>query len=271
LWLGAAGLSWRLPTASGLDMLLRLSATALHGETDAVTLGNDTLPKMEMDAQQLRGEMELGQAFGFEDGGRVRPYLRAGASYDLGDGARDAVTGEFGTGLQLHWPRLGLETELEIQARLASKGGRDYREYTGTGTLRYDLGGDRRGLQLSLRPSLGLARGAAEGLGGADVPLDGGIFNASPSLSAGRAAGNSRGLGLGLRSELSYGIGDVRLARGLPGLLTLYGASDLSSGASGYGGGLRFGAARFSLDAGLRHESGADADRELLLDATLRF
>jgi len=63
----------------------------------------------------------------------------------------------------------------------------------------------------------------------------------------------------------------VRLARGLPGLLTLYGASELSSGASGYGGGLRFGAARFSLDAGLRHESGADADRELLLDATLRF
>ena len=70
---------------------------------------------------------------------------------------------------------------------------------------------------------------------------------------------------------MAYGIGDVRLARGLPGLLTLYGKSELSSGASGYGGGMRFEAARFALDAGLRRDSGADADRALLLDATLRF
>jgi len=137
--------------------------------------------------------------------------------------------------------------------------------------LRYDLGGDRRGLSVALRPSLGLARGLGSGsLGAADVPLDGGAFGAPLSLSAGRVAGGSS-RGLGLRSELSYGIGDVRLGRGLPGLLTLYGASELSSGAGGYGGGLRFEAARFALDAGLRLESGAAADRELLLDATLRF
>ena len=70
---------------------------------------------------------------------------------------------------------------------------------------------------------------------------------------------------------MAYGIGGARLARGLPGLLTLYGKCELSSGASGYGGGLRFEAARFALDAGLRHDSGADSDSQLLLDATLRF
>ena len=273
LWLGAAGFSWRLPTADGLDMLLRLSATALHGETDGGRFNDGrTYEETETDAQQLHSEVELGQVFGFEDGGRLRPYLRAGASYDFGDGARDAATGEFGTGFQVHWPRLGLETEVEIQARLSNKDDRDYREYTGTGTLRYDLGGDRRGLSVALRPSLGLTRGAADGLSAAGVPLDGGAFGAPLSLSAGGVAGgSSRGMGMGLHSELAYGIGDVRLARGLPGLLTLYGASELSSGASGYGGGLRFEAARFALDAGLRHESGADADSELLLDATLRF
>ncbi|MDD9817652.1 MAG: hypothetical protein OXU61_05905, partial [Gammaproteobacteria bacterium] len=147
---------------------------------------------------------------------------------------------------------------------------RDYREYSGTGTLRYDLGGDRRGLQLSLRPSLGLARGAAEGLGASGVALDGGAFGGTGTPSLG-GSGTGGSAGLGLRSELAYGIGDVRLARGLPGLLTLYGESGLASGASSYGGGLRFEAERFALDAGLRHDSGADSDSELLLDATLRF
>ena len=271
LWLGAAGFGWRLPTASGLDLLLRLWATTLHGETDGGSFDDGiAYAKTETDAQQLRGEGELGWAFGSGDGVRLRPYLRAGASYDFGDGARDAATGEFGAGFRLHWPRLGLETEWEGEVRLASKGDRDYREYGGTGTLRYDLGGDRRGLSVSLRPSLGLARGAAADLGATGVPLDGGAFG-SPGASGPVGAGAGRGAGLGLRSELAYGIGDVRLARGLPGLLTLYGASELSSGASGYGGGLRFEAARFALDAGLRHDSGADADRLLLLDATLRF
>ena len=268
LLLGAAGLGWRRPAVSGLDVLLRLSGTALHGETDGGRFDDGTAyAKTETDAQQLRGEAELGRVLGFEDGGRLRPYLRAGVSYDFGDGARGAATGEFGAGFQLHWPQLGLETELEIEARLTSKGGRDYREYGGTGTLRYDLGGDRRGLQLSLRPSLGLARGAA------DMPLDGGAF-AGPRAPGFGGSGSGRGAGLGLHSELSYGIGDVRLARGLPGLLTLYGTGGLASGANGtnrYGGGLRFEAARFALDAGLRHESGADTDSELLLDATLRF
>ncbi|MDD9824822.1 MAG: hypothetical protein OXU43_06600, partial [Gammaproteobacteria bacterium] len=68
-----------------------------------------------------------------------------------------------------------------------------------------------------------------------------------------------------------YGIGDVRLARGLPGLLTLYGKSGLASGVSSYGGGLRFEAERFSLDAGLRRESGPVSDYQFLLDSGLRF
>ncbi|MDD9863969.1 MAG: autotransporter outer membrane beta-barrel domain-containing protein, partial [Gammaproteobacteria bacterium] len=275
LWLGATGLSWRWPTAGGLDLLLRLSAAALHGETDGGRFDDDMpYDRTETDAQQLQGEMELGQVFGFEDGGRLRPYLRAGASYDFGDGARDTVTGEFGTGFQLHWPRAGLETELEIQARLASKGDRDYQEYTGTGTLRYDLGGDRRGLQLSLRPSLGLARGLAlDGLGASGasgVALDGGAFGGAGAPGA-VGGGAVPGKGLGLQSELAYGIGGARLTRGLPGLLTLYGESGLASGASSYGGGLRFDAERFLLDAGLQRDSGADSDTEFLLQGVLRF
>ncbi|MDD9824146.1 MAG: autotransporter outer membrane beta-barrel domain-containing protein, partial [Gammaproteobacteria bacterium] len=269
LLLGAAGFSWRLPAADGLDMLLRLWGTALHGETDGGRFDDGIVyAKTETNAQQLRSEVELGQVFGFDDGGRLRPYLRAGVSYDFGDGARDAAAGEFGVGYQLHWPRLGLETELEIQARLTSKDDRDYREYGGTGMLLYDLGGDRRGLSVALRPSLGLAQGAADGLGAAGMPLDGGAFGGAGTSGLGGAGHDA---GLGLRSELAYGIGGVRLARGLPGLLTLYGKSGLASGASSYGGGLRFEADRFALDAGLRRDSGADADRALLLDATLRF
>ncbi|MDD9818153.1 MAG: autotransporter outer membrane beta-barrel domain-containing protein, partial [Gammaproteobacteria bacterium] len=270
LLLGAAGLSWRRPTGNA-EILLRLSGTVLHGETDGGSFDDDTpYAKTETDAQQLRGEGELGQVFAFGDDGRLRPYLRAGMSYDFGDGARDAATGEFGAGIQLHWPRLGLEMEWEGEARLASKDGRDYREYGSTGTLRYDLGGDRRGLSVALRPEFGWAQGAADGTAGV-APLDGGAFGGVSSPGAG-GRGNGQGSGLGLRSELSYGIGGVRLApRALPGLLMLYGESGLASGASSYGGGLRFEAERFSLDAGLRREGGADSDSEFLLDATLRF
>ena len=273
LLLGAAGLSWRLPVTDGLDMLLRLSGAALHGEADGGRFDDGiAYAKTETEAQQLRGAVELGQAFGFKGGGSLRPYLRAGASYDFGDGARDAATGEFGTGFRLRWPRLGLETELEFQARLASKDDRDYWEYTGIGALRYDLGGDRRGLQLALRPSLGLERGLGldgPGLSGdpSCAPLDGGAFGGTRAPVPGKAGYS----GLGLRGELSYGIGDVRLARGMPGLLTLYGTSGVAPGAQRYGGGLRFEAERFALDAGLRHRSGAAADNEFLLDAALRF
>ena len=136
--------------------------------------------------------------------------------------------------------------------------------------MRYDLGGDRRGLSVALRPEFGWAQGAADGTAGV-APLDGGAFGGVSSPGAG-GRGNGQGSGLGLRSELSYGIGGVRLApRALPGLLMLYGESGLASGASSYGGGLRFEAERFSLDAGLRREGGADSDSEFLLDATLRF
>ena len=135
--------------------------------------------------------------------------------------------------------------------------------------MRYDLGGDRRGLQFSLRPSLGLARGVAlDGLGASGVALDGGAFGGLGTPGA-VGGGSAPGKGLGLRSELAYGIGGARLARGLPGLLTLYGESGLASGASSYGGGLRFEAERLLLDAGLRHDGNSDS--EFLLDATLRF
>ena len=273
LLLGAAGLSWRRPADNNVDVLLRLSGTALHGETDGGRFDDadgTAYAKTKTDAQQLRGEAELGQVLDFDDGARLRPYLAVGASYDFGDGARDTMTGEFGTGFQLHWPRLGLETEWEVQARLASKSKRSYREYTGTGMLRYDLGGDRRGLQLALRPSLGLARDGLGASGASGVALDGGAFGGA-GLPGAVGGGAVPGKGLGLRSELAYGIGGARLARGLPGLLTLYGESGLVSGASSYGGGLRFEAERLLLDAGLQRDSGADSDSAFLLDATLRF
>ena len=270
LWLGATGLSLRQPTAGGLDMLLRLSGTTLHGKTDGGRMrfedgGTTPYDATKTDAQQVRAEVELGQVFGFGGDGQVRPYLTAGASYDLGDGARDAVTAEFGAGFKLYWPRLGLETEWEGQARLARKDARDYREYSGTGTLRYDLGGDRRGLQFVLSPEFGVSRGTATGILGGTAPLDGGAFGGEPALSSSVGSG-----GLGLRSELSYGIGGLQL-RGVPGLLTLYGDGGFSSGAlGGYGGGLRFEAERFTLDTGLRHNA-PSADYEFLFDAVVRF
>ena len=276
LLMAAGGLSWLAPSLSVVEKRLRLSASVFRGEVDGGALsGGRTYGDVETEASQLRGEIELARPFSFASGMLGRPFLTAGMAYDFGDTERDAGTGEFSAGFDLVWPELGLETQLEGQLRITNEdqSRRSYREYSITGFVRYDRGGDGRGLRFALQPSLGLAR-APGALNGSALngSLAGGAAGGVGASALGAASGGGA-MALGLSSEMSYGIGAARLWNA-PGLFTLYGNSGLSQGALNYGSGLRFEAQRFSLDAGATRQgaaSGGASDYEFLLEGVLRF
>ena len=269
LLLGAAGLTLRRPSQTPVDILLRLSTTAAQGTIEGGRLtGDSTVPPGEYgetttNAQQVQAELELAGRFGAMAGTHVRPFLLLGAAQDFGDAAPNAVTGELGGGFDLLWPKLGLESNLKLQARITNKDGqisrRKYKEYLLTGGLRYDFGNDRRGLMLSLQPEFGATANTHALAGGAAI--------------ADAAAGAlRRSLRRSLHGELAYGIGDARFW-GTPGIVTIYGNGNVSGRQRQYGSGLRFEARRFALSAGAKRTRRSDGrpGYEFLLDGEYSF
>ncbi len=269
LLLGAAGLTLRRPSRTPVDILLRLSTTAAQGTIEGGRLtGDSTVPpgdygETTTNAQQVQAELELAGRFGAMAGTHVRPFLLLGAAQDFGDAAPNAVTGELGGGFDLLWPKLGLESNLKLQARITNKDGqisrRKYKEYLLTGGLRYDFGNDRRGLMLSLQPEFGATANTHALAGGAAI--------------ADAAAGAlRRSLRRSLHGELAYGIGDARFW-GTPGIVTIYGNGNVSGRQRQYGSGLRFEARRFALSAGAKRTRRSDGrpGYEFLLDGEYSF
>ncbi|MDD9863702.1 MAG: autotransporter outer membrane beta-barrel domain-containing protein [Gammaproteobacteria bacterium] len=269
LLLGAAGLTLRRPSQTPVDILLRLSTTAAQGTIEGGRLtGDSTVPpgdygETTTNTQQVQAELELAGRFGAMAGTHVRPFLLLGAAQDFGDAAPNAVTGELGGGFDLLWPKLGLESNLKLQARITNKDGqisrRKYKEYLLTGGLRYDFGNDRRGLMLSLQPEFGATANTHALAGGAAI--------------ADAAAGAlRRSLRRSLHGELAYGIGDARFW-GTPGIVTIYGNGDVSGRQRQYGSGLRFEARRFALSAGAKRTRRSDGrpGYEFLLDGEYSF
>jgi len=185
---------------------------------------------------------------------------------DFGDAAPNAVTGELGGGFDLLWPKLGLESNLKLQARITNKDGaisrRKYKEYLLTGGLRYDFGNDRRGLMLSLQPEFGASADTRALLGGAG----------GTAIADAAAGALQRSLRRSLHGELAYGIGDARFW-GAPGTVTLYGNGDVSGRQRQYGSGLRFESRRFTLSAGAKRTWRNDGrpGYEFLLDGEYSF
>jgi len=272
LVLGAAGLTLRRPSRTPVDILLRLSTTAAQGAIEGGRLtGDSTVPpgdygETTTNAQQVQAELELAGRFGAMAGTHVRPFLLLGAAQDFGDAAPNAVTGELGGGFDLLWPKLGLESNLKLQARITNKDGaisrRKYKEYLLTGGLRYDFGNDRRGLMLSLQPEFGASADTRALLGGAG----------GTAIADAAAGALQRSLRRSLHGELAYGIGDARFW-GAPGIVTLYGNGDVSGRQRQYGSGLRFESRRFTLSAGAKRTWRNDGrpGYEFLLDGEYSF
>ncbi len=202
--------SARLGTlATGADLALLgggASSLSLKGEAwiSRVKLkGNgDRIEGIRVNANRLRAALQGSHALSLGSGSSLVPSLEFGIRRDGGDG-ETGVGGELAGGLSLA-SSFGLTLEARGRALLFHQG--DAREWGVGGSVRFDPGGDGRGLSMSVIPSWGDGSSGVQGLWDAETAADLGTSASTRNF--------------GLETEVGYGFP----ALGDRGLLTPYGA-----------------------------------------------
>ena len=190
----AGGGEWKLRSDEDHELVWKTSAFGVSTRTDEV----GTLPTIQGNAVGFRSLIESAREHDLGSSALLRSSLQAGVRYDLGD----AETGRgllLGGGLRYVGPGEDrLLAEITGQT-LARRTGSTFRDWSGTGLLRYSRGTGGRSLSLAFEAGRGLPGGAARRF------LEAGVV---PAESAG--APNSGGrAGLRLRYEMP-----VRYVRG---------------------------------------------------------
>ena len=201
--------STRLGTlATGADLALLgggASALSLRGEawiSRVKVEGNgDRVEGLSVRTNRLRAALEGSHALSLGSGSLV-PSLEFAMRRDGGDG-ETGVGGELGGGISLV-SSMGLAVEARGRGLLFHQG--DAKEWGVGGSVRYDPGGDGRGLSMSVLPSWGNSASGVQGIWASEGPAD---LGATASRRE-----------FGLQTEVGYGFAalDDR------GLLTPYGA-----------------------------------------------
>ena len=190
----AGGGEWKLRSDEDHELVWKTSAFGVSTRTDEV----GTLPTIQGNAVGFRSLIESAREHDLGSSALLRSSLQAGVRYDLGD----AETGRgllLGGGLRYVGPGEDLLLAEITGQTLARRTGSTFRDWSGTGLLRYSRGTVGRSLSLAFEAGRGLPGGAARRF------LEAGVV---PAESAG--APNSGGrAGLRLRYEMP-----VRYVRG---------------------------------------------------------
>ncbi len=202
--------STRLGTlATGADLALLgggASALSLRGEawiSRVKVEGNgDRVEGLSVRTNRLRAALEGSHALSLGSGSSLVPSLEFAMRRDGGDG-ETGVGGELGGGISLV-SSMGLAVEARGRGLLFHQG--DAKEWGVGGSVRYDPGGDGRGLSMSVLPSWGNSASGVQG-----------IWASEETADLGATASRRE---FGLQTEVGYGFAalDDR------GLLTPYGA-----------------------------------------------
>ena len=202
--------STRLGTlATGADLALLgggVSALSLRGEawiSRVKVEGNgDRVEGLSVRTNRLRAALEGSHALSLGSGSSLVPSLEFAMRRDGGDG-ETGVGGELGGGISLV-SSMGLAVEARGRGLLFHQG--DAKEWGVGGSVRYDPGGDGRGLSMSVLPSWGNSASGVQG-----------IWASEGTADLGATASRRE---FGLQTEVGYGFAalDDR------GLLTPYGA-----------------------------------------------
>ena len=251
--------STRLGTlATGADLVLLggdVSSLSLKGEawiSRVKVKGNGgRIEGLRVKTNRLRAALEGSHALAFGSGSLV-PSLEFAIRRDGGDG-ETGVGGELGGGISVV-SSVGLTVEARGRGLLFHQG--DAKEWGVGGSVRFDPGGDERGLSMSVIPSWGNSASGVQSLWeseGAEV----GSVDTERSLS--------------LETEVGYGFA----ALGDRGLLTPYGAFGRAGGdGRSYRAGSRLsmgGTFDVSLE-GMRTETGAgDPEHGITLQGRLNW
>ena len=131
--------------AGGYDLAARASVVGARSRLDQPLRlpGADPID-VESEFWRLRAELEAGRTFESDGGAMFQPYVTASGRQDGGNGPTGAA-GELAIGLRFGLSRI-LTADLAARVQVTDA---DLKENSLTGTLRYDHGGDRRGLLLS--------------------------------------------------------------------------------------------------------------------------
>ena len=187
-WVAAAGARGTLAD----EQLLPGGTTTLDIKTEAFyalgnLAGNELLIEpLAVEVWRARVAFEAAHEWPLQWGSRITPELELAGRYDGGDGRTGAGL-ELGGGLSYMDPAWGLTVEGRGRVLLAHQA--DYREWGAGGTIRLDLGADRRGLSMSVSPSYGQTASGATRL-----------------WERGASTWASAGPGGRLNAELRYGI-----------------------------------------------------------------
>ena len=193
----------------------------------------------------------------------LTPTLSTALRYDAGD-AENGFGVELGAGVAYSNPNRGLSFSLDIRglrgllSRQEGEGVMGFREWGGSGSIRYDHGGDGLGLTVAVSPSWGVADSRADQFWSEAAP---------PFTTVAKSASGSSDGTVRLDSEIGYGV----VAFNGNAVITPYGGLSLSDGSRDWRLGSRFSFLP-GLDisiAGTRRESAAEPpDHGVQLDLT---
>ena len=174
----------------GLDLALETDGLWLQASSDAVS----GLASNEVGATRVRLGLEGSQARRFRKRSTLTRRLEVGLRHDGGD-AQGGLGVDLGGGLLLRNPAKGLAADLSGRVVLAHAGS-DFREWGVSGSVVFDPRPDsRRGLSLSVRPSVGSsASHGVAGLSGWEAAMGGMEADAA-------GAGDAR-----LEAGIAYGV-----------------------------------------------------------------
>ena len=130
--------------AGGFALSARASAVGSRSDLDEALALPGKLIDGGSEFWRLRAEFEAGRSFEGARGAVFRPYVAAGGRQDGGDGPTGGA-GELGVGLRFGLDR-SLEADLSARVQVTDA---ELEENTLSGSLRYDDGGDERGLLLN--------------------------------------------------------------------------------------------------------------------------
>ena len=252
--------STRLGTlATGADLVLLggdVSSLSLKGEAwisrVKVKDNGGRIEGLRVKTNRLRAALEGSHALSLSSGSSLVPSLEFAIRRDGGDG-ETGVGGELGGGISLV-SSMGLAVEARGRGLLFHQG--DAKEWGVGGSVRFDPGGDERGLSMSVIPSWGNSASGVQSLWESEG-AEAGSADTERSIS--------------LETEIGYGFA----ALGDRGLLTPYGAFGRSGGdGRSYRAGSRLsmgGKFDVSLE-GLRTETGAgDPEHGITLQGRLNW
>ena len=220
--MGAVGGRQALASAGGMDWSLKADAFIVQVEAEERV---EDLPAVKSDSHRMRLAVEGDRSVELGEGRTLSGSIELGGRLDGGD-ADEGVGAEVGGGISYANTDLGFDVEARGRSLLAHGAG-GFEEWGASLAAKFDPGVAGRGLHMSIQPSWGSATSGVDSLWGDAAVTE------TPSGS-GEVADSSPDMVMAAQAGYGMGLMDDR------GLLTPFGAMDLSGGNSRVRLGTRF-------------------------------